>query len=408
MSQAAAKSTAARLRLRLTNTAETIVRSGHPWLFADSIREQNRAGQTGELAVIYDRNDKFLAVGLFDAESPIRVRILHAGKPQTIDSTWWNAHLKKTLARREKLFDATTTGYRLIHGESDGWPAMVLDKYDSTLVLKIYSAAWLPRLEEIFALLQEKIPCERIVLRLSRNIQPPAEKQFQRRDGQILFGVSPEGTVIFSENGIRFEADALRGQKTGFFLDQRENRAEVGKLAHGKKVLNAFSFSGGFSVYAARGGATSVTDLDISSHALESAKRNFALNKNFPAVASCCHETVQADCFEWLEKTADKFDLIVLDPPSLAKRATEREGAIRAYERVNSHGIMRLSRDGILVAGSCSAHVSAPEFFDAVRRAAAKSGRKFTELKTLQHPPDHPAGFKEAEYLKVIYLKFAA
>jgi 23S rRNA (cytosine1962-C5)-methyltransferase len=406
MNPVAANQTAVRLRLRITTAAETIVRSGHPWLFADSIREQNRDGETGEIAVIYDRNDKFLAVGLFDADSPIRVRILHAGKPQTIDSTWWKAHLEKSLERRAKLFDAATTGYRLIHGESDGWPALVLDKYDSTLVLKIYSAAWLPRLEEILALLREKIPCERIVLRLSRNIQPLAEKQFQRQDGQILFGSTPPAPVIFSENGIRFEADVLRGQKTGFFLDQRENRAEVEKLARGKKVLNAFSFSGGFSVYAARGGATSVTDLDISAHALESAKRNFALNENFPAVANCRHETVQADCFDWLEKTTDKFDLIVLDPPSLAKRATEREGAIRAYERLNSLGIMRLSRAGILVAGSCSAHVSAPEFFDAVRRAAIKAGRKFTELKTLQHPPDHPATFKEAEYLKVIYLKF--
>jgi 23S rRNA (cytosine1962-C5)-methyltransferase len=400
--------TATRLRLRLTATAETIVRSGHPWVFADSIREQNRAGQTGELAVIFDRNDKFLAVGLFDADSPIRVRILHAGKPQTIDFAWWNARLEKSLEHRAKLFDATTTGYRLIHGESDGWPALVLDKYDSTLVLKIYSAAWLPRLDEILALLKEKIPCERIVLRLSRNIQATAEKQFQRRDGQLLFGAAPEGAVIFSENGIRFEADVLRGQKTGFFLDQRENRAEVEKLSSGKKVLNAFSFSGGFSVYAARGGAKSVTDLDISAHALESAKRNFALNKNFPGVANCRHEMVQADCFEWLEKTPEKFDLIVLDPPSLAKRATEREGAIRAYEHLNSLGMTRLSRDGTLVAGSCSAHVSAAEFFDAVRRAAVKSGRKFTELKTLQHPPDHPAGFKEAQYLKVIYLKFAA
>ena len=407
MSQSAANQTAARLRLRLTNTAETIVRSGHPWLFADSIREQNREGITGELAVIYDRNDKFLAVGLFDAESPIRVRILHAGKPQTIDSTWWKAHLEKAIARREKLFDVTTTGYRLIHGESDGWPALVLDKYDSTLALKIYSAAWLPRLDEILALLKENIPCERIVLRLSRNIQPLAEKHFQRRDGQILFGSPPSGAVIFSENGIRFEADVLRGQKTGFFLDQRENRAEVEKLAHGKKVLNAFSFSGGFSVYAARGGAKSATDLDISAHALESAKRNFALNQNFPGVANCQHEIIQSDCFDWLEKTAGKFDLIVLDPPSLARRAAEREGAIRAYERLNSLGIMRLSRDGVLVAGSCSAHVSAPEFFDAVRRAASKSGRKFAELKTLRHPPDHPASFKEAEYLKVIYLKFS-
>jgi 23S rRNA (cytosine1962-C5)-methyltransferase len=396
------------LRLRLTATAESIVRSGHPWVFADSVREQNRAGQTGELAVIYDRNDKFLAVGLFDVDSPIRVRILHAGKPQTIDSAWWKAHLGKSLARREKLFDATTTGYRLIHGESDGWPGLVLDRYDSTLVLKLYTAAWLPRLEETLTLIKEKVSCERLVLRLSRNIQAAAEKQFQRRDGQMLFGASPAGAVIFSEHGIRFEADVLRGQKTGFFLDQRENRREVELLAHGRKVLNAFSFSGGFSVYAARGGAVSVTDLDISAHALESAKRNFALNQNYSSLVACRHETVQADAFKWIESDAGKFDLIVLDPPSLAKRATEREGAIHAYERLNSLGIQKLSRDGILVAGSCSAHVSAADFFDAVRRAALKSGRKFAELKTKLHPPDHPAGFKEAEYLKVIYLKFAA
>jgi 23S rRNA (cytosine1962-C5)-methyltransferase len=289
----------------------------------------------------------------------------------------------------------------------------VLDRYDTTLVLKLYTAAWLPRLEQILVLFKEKIPCERIVLRLSRNIQAEAERRAPaRRDGEIIHLQRAElvlgAPVVFSEHGIRFEADVLRGQKTGFFLDQRENRREVEALSRERRVLNAFSFSGGFSVYAARGGAKSVTDLDISAHALESAKRNFALNKNFPGVAACRHETVQADAFKWIESDAGKFDLIVLDPPSLAKRESERATAIRAYEKLNSLGIARLSRDGILVAGSCSAHVSAAEFFDAVRRAAMKSGRKFTELKTLQHPPDHPAGFKEAEYLKVIYLKFAA
>jgi 23S rRNA (cytosine1962-C5)-methyltransferase len=408
MSHDDANQTAAtRLRLRITAAAETIVRNGHPWLFADSIHESNRAGQLGELAVIYDRKDKFLAVGLFDPDSPIRVRILHAGKPQTIDSAWWQTRLAKSLAIRRDLFDVQTNGFRLIHGESDGWPGLVLDKYDSTLVMKIYTSAWLPRLEETVSLFKEKIPCERIVLRLSRNIQVTAEKQFQLRDGQVLFGSTPDAPVIFFENGLRFEADVLRGQKTGFFLDQRENRRELETLARGRRVLNAFSFSGGFSVYAARGGAKSVTDLDISAHALESSKRNFALNQNFPGVANCRHEIVQADAFEWLAASAEKFDLIVLDPPSLAKRAVEREGAIRAYERLNSLGIQKLARDGILVAGSCSAHVSAVEFFDAVRRAAMKSGRKFAELKTLWHPPDHPASFKEAEYLKVIYLKFA-
>src|ERR1019366_4157293 len=237
------------------------------------------------------------------------VRILHAGRPQTLDAAWWQAHLAQALARRAGLFDATTTGYRLIHGESDGWPGLVLDRYDTTLVLKLYTAAWLPRLDEILALIKERIASGRLVLRLSRNIQPFADKQFHRRDGQVLFGSTPTGQVIFSENGVRFEADVLRGQKTGFFLDQRENRADIHKLARGKKVLNAFSFSGGFSVYAARGGAKSVTDLDISAHALESAKRNFTLNLNLPGVAASRHETVQADAFAWLAAGGDKFDL---------------------------------------------------------------------------------------------------
>lgn len=396
-----------RLRLRVTPSAETAVRSGHPWVFADSIQDSNRPGQSGEIAVIYDRKDKFLAVGLFDPNSPIRVRILHAGKPQVIDAAWYQSRLEQALIRRAGLFDAQTSGYRLVHGESDGWPGLVLDRYDTTLVLKLYTAAWLRRLDDLVALLKARVPFERIVLRLSRNIQTEAERCAPPRfDGEILSGSTPAGPVIFSENGIRFEAEVLRGQKTGFFLDQRENRREVEALANGRRVLNAFSFSGGFSVYAARGGATSVTDLDISAYALESSKRNFALNKNVPAVAACRHETVQADAFEWIEKSPAKFDLVVLDPPSLAKRAAERNGAVRAYERLNSLGIERLAKDGILVAGSCSAHVTAAEFFDAVHQTARKSGRKFVELKTTQHPPDHPAGFKEAQYLKVIYFKF--
>jgi 23S rRNA (cytosine1962-C5)-methyltransferase len=405
---AANQPAATRLRLRITAAAETAVRSGHPWVFSDSVRESNRAGQTGELAVIYDRKDRFLAVGLFDPDSPIRVRILHTGKPQTIDRAWWQARLEQALARRRDLFDAQTTGYRLIHGESDGWPGLVLDRYDTTLVLKLYTAAWLPRLADTLALFKENVPGERIVLRLSRNME---RRPLARRDGEIIYSehAVPEAgaPVIFQESGLRFEADVVRGQKTGFFLDQRENRREVETLSRGRRVLNAFSFSGGFSVYAARGGATAVTDLDISAYALAAAKRNFALNKNCPGVAACHHDTAQGDAFEWLAASAAKFDLVVLDPPSLAKRATERAGALRAYDRLASLGIARLASDGILVAGSCSAHVPAEEFFETVRRAALKTGRKFAELKTLRHPPDHPATFKEAEYLKVIYLKFA-
>jgi 23S rRNA (cytosine1962-C5)-methyltransferase len=403
-------------------------------VYADSVREQNRAGVAGELAVIYDRNDTFLAVGLFDPDSPIRVRVLHAGKPQTIDAAWWTARLDAAVRKRDGWFDERTNGFRLINGESDGWPGLVLDRYDTTLVLKVYTAAWLPRLEEIVALIRERLKPERIVLRRSRNLQAtvgreetsphPGPLPFRRgegespsaggrswRDGESVFqqrAGSEAGTpVVFLESGLCFEADVVRGQKTGFFLDQRENRRLVESLARGRAVLNAFSFSGGFSLYAARGRAKSATDLDISRHALESAQRNFVLNQTVEAVAQCRHETVQTDAFAWLAGNPErKFELIVLDPPSLAKREAERTGAIRAYGKLAEDGIKHLAQGGILVACSCSAHVSAEEFFGAVRLAAGNSGRKFAELKTTRHAPDHHATFAEAQYLKGIYLRF--
>jgi 23S rRNA (cytosine1962-C5)-methyltransferase len=401
-----------RLRLRVTAAAESIVRSRHPWLFADSIREQNREGETGELAVIYDRQDKFLAVGLFDPDSPIRVRILHAGKPATIDDAWWRERLGSTMARRAGLLDATTNAGRLIHGESDGWPGLVLDRYDTTVVLKLYSAAWLPRLDEVLGWIRHELSPGQLVLRLSRNIQDVARSRFQRVEGWLAAGttddksVAVSNPVVFQETGLRFEADVIKGQKTGFFLDQRENRRRVEGLATGRDVLNAFSFSGGFSLYAARGGAKSVTDLDISVHALESARRNFALNQSLPTIARCPHETIQADAFQWLERNRDRrFDLIVLDPPSLARREAERAGAIQAYGALAGSGIRALRPGGILVAASCSAHVSSGEFFGAVRAAAGSSLRTFEELDTTGHPPDHPAIFPEARYLKCIYLR---
>jgi len=396
-----------RLRLRITAAAEAQLRAGHPWLYGDSVREQNRDGAAGELAVIFDRQDKFLAVGLFDPDSPIRVRILHVGKPQTIDAAWWSARLAQSVELRRTLFDDQTNGYRLINGESDGWPGLVLDRYDQTLVMKLYTAAWLPRFEEIANLIRSQLNLQRLVLRLSRNIQPAARKILLSEDGQIVYGDRLEACPTFLENGIRFEADVCHGQKTGFFLDQRENRRAVESLAKGRHILNAFSFSGGFSLYAARGGATSVTDLDISAHALASAERNFALNESISAVARCDHKSIQADAFDWFAANEQrKFDLIVLDPPSFAKRETERAGAIRAYEKLAGLGIQHLANGGILVACSCSAHVTAEEFFEAIRRSAAKSARPFQEIQTTRHAPDHHATFKEADYLKGIYLHF--
>lgn len=403
-----------RLRLRVTAAAEEMLRHGHPWLFADSVREQNRPGQRGELAVVYDRKDRFLGIGLFDPSSPLRVRMLHAGKPVVLDAEWWRQRFESALERRRSLFDARTDGYRWIHGESDGWPGLVLDRYGGTLVLKLYTAAWLPRLALVLGLIRERLQPERLVLRLSRNTQELARVEFGLEDGQDLGPAETAGqelptqaaAVEFRETGLRFAADVVRGQKTGFFLDQRENRRRVEALAQGREVLNAFSFSGGFSLYAARGGATAVTDLDISAHALAAGQRNFALNAADPLVARCQREAVKADAFAWLEQnTTRTFRLVILDPPSLAQREAERSGAIQAYARLAANGLRALRPGGVLVAASCSAHVSAAEFRAAVGAAAQAAGRPWREREVTGHPPDHPATFPEAQYLKCVYLQ---
>jgi 23S rRNA (cytosine1962-C5)-methyltransferase len=400
-----AASKPSRLRLRIAPTAERHLRGGHPWLFDASIREQNRPGAAGELAVVYDKQDRFLAIGLYDPESPIRVRVLHCGKPITLDDAWWRARFAAAVDQRAQWFGPETTGYRLVHGESDGFPGLVLDRYSDALVLKLYSAAWLPHLATLRILLETKFPQRAVVLRLSRNIRE-ATARAGLEDGMVWQGTLAEERQVFLENGLRFHADIRRGQKTGFFLDQRDNRQKVGALAAGSDVLNAFSFSGGFSLYAARGGARSVVSLDISEHALKEAEENFALNRSLPSVAAACHETVQADVFEWFRSAERnrRFGLVVVDPPSLAKRETERARAIVAYRQLAVSALEKVRAGGHLVAASCSGHVSAPEFFAVVRAAAVASGRRWTELETTDHPPDHPAGFPEAKYLKCIYL----
>ena len=408
-----------RLRLRVSPTAESIVRGGHPWVFSDSIRDQNREGTAGELAVLYDRKDRFLALGLYDPESPIRVRILHSGKPVTLDAGWWRTRLTDSLAvRTPEAIGPDTDGFRWINGESDGWPGLVLDRYANHLVLKVYSAAWLPHLARIAALIHEVLQPEFLVFRVSRNIEDQA-RLAGLPGGTVIPPVhspsstgtatndasTPGGNVVFRETGLRFEADVVRGQKTGFFLDQRENRRKVAALCDGRAVLNAFSFSGGFSLYAARAGAASVLDLDLSAHALESGRRNFELNRDLPNVSACHHEQVQGDAFGWLEDgPVRQFDVVVVDPPSLAKKEVERERAIQAYGRLAASALRRVRSGGTLISASCSAHVSADEFFGVVREAAKSSQRRWTELETTGQPIDHPARIPEARYLKAIYL----
>ncbi len=393
-----------RLRVDLFPRAETAVRSGHPWVYADSIKSQNRDGETGELTVMYDKRDRFLAVGMFEADSPIRVRILHCGKPATLDREWWMGKARESLEKRTgSVLNARTDGARVINGESEGFPGLVADLYAGTLVVKIYAAGWLARWEEMESVMREVFSPDFLVLRMSRNVAGRAG-DYGLDEG--FRGDTGKDTVVFSENGIRFESAVLMGQKTGFFLDQRDNRSRVEGLASGRDVLNVFSFSGGFSLYAARGGARSVTDVDISGHALESAERNFHLNGNDPAISGVRRLGIQADAFRWLEEAGESYDLIIVDPPTLAKRSAEREGAVRAYRRLNSRAISMLRPGGILLAASCTAHVSSGDFYRLVEEEACSSGRQFHELWRSAHAADHPAGFPEVRYLKALCLEF--
>lgn len=399
------------IRVRLKPVAESIVRRGHPWVFAESLREQSREGVSGDLAVIFDRRDKFLGAGLYDADSPLRIRVAHVGKPTALDGAFWRGRILASFQRREGLFGDDTNGFRLINGESDGLPGLVLDRYDTTLVLKLYTSAWLPHLPTVIAALRESCPASGVVLRLARNLKEIARARAGLEDGKTIVEgqarTEAVETVVFRENGLLFHADVRRGQKTGFFLDQRENRQRVERLSAGRDVLNCFSFSGGFSLYAARGGARSVTDVDISEHALRSARENFRLNCGEAAVAKARHVTVLANVFDWLNgEAAGHFGIVVIDPPSLARKAVDREGALKAYRQVFSAGIRRVASGGILVAASCSAHVRAEEFYQLVRDEALRSGRRFRELERSARAADHPASFAEAEYLKAMFLTF--
>jgi 23S rRNA (cytosine1962-C5)-methyltransferase len=394
---------ARRLALHVKPAAERALKAGHPWLFEDAITDANYTGAAaGTLAVVFDYRDRFLGVGLYDPHSPIRVRVLQHHTPAQINRDWFAGVLQAAAARRAGLGAALTTGYRLVYGANDGLPALIVDRYAGTLVMKLYSAAWLPHLGDLLPVLVDTVGAERLVLRLSRQV---AEGEtFGLWDGQTLYGPPPEGPIRFRENGLWFAADVLDGHKTGFFFDQRENRSRVGELAAGKaEVLDVFAYTGGFSVYAAAGGAAHVTSLDISGPALAAARHNMALNADHPNVTAATHDMLAADAFEAMAGMAGegrRFDMVIVDPPAFAKQASEADGALRAYRRLAGLATELLRPGGQLVMASCSSRVTADDFFRTVQQASAYPLR---EIERTGHALDHPVTFAEGVYLKCLF-----
>jgi 23S rRNA (cytosine1962-C5)-methyltransferase len=401
-----------RLAVRLTADALRQVRAGHPWVYADSITSASHDGAVGDLAVVFDQDRKFAAIALFDPTSPIRLKVLHHGKPITIDRAFWRERLTAALDLRRSLAasgddrDDATTGYRCVNGENDGMPGFVLDRYDRTLVLKLYSAMWVPHLPTIVPLIDELLHPEALVLRLARSIEPALLHGLE--EGDALLGTAPTEPVLFRERGLVFEADVVHGQKTGHFLDQRDNRALFGSMVRGAEVCDVFASTGGFTVHAAAGGATSVVAIDLSAPTLAVAQRNLQHNMHLPAVAACRFTPVVADAFREMERLARngrRFDAIVVDPPSFAQRQHEADRALAAYSKLTTLAVRLLRPGGLLVQCSCSSRVTAEQFHRTVALAASRAGRPFDEIRRTAHAVDHPVRFTEGAYLKAVFAR---
>ncbi len=395
-----------RLAVRLTPDALRQVRGGHPWVYDASITSVTEGGQPGDLAVIFDHSRRFVAIGLYDPNSPIRIKVLHTGKPVTIDADWWRSRISAALARRIPLRDAGhTTGYRCIHGENDGFGGLVLDRYADSYVLKLYSEAWFAHLGTLIPLFEELLRPTALVLRLSRRV---AGEGTPLPEGSTLIGKVPTGRVPFREHGLTFEADLAEGQKTGHFLDQRDNRALIGTMAQGAHVLDVFSSSGGFTVHAAAGGAASVHSIDMSPASIQLARHHMEINASVRPVAACRHETTIGDAFDAMDalvRKRQKFGIVIIDPPSFAQRQSSVGGGLQAYRRLTALGLSLVQPGGILLQASCSSRITADRFYDAIVGVATSRGDELDEVALTGHALDHPIGFPEGAYLKAMIAR---
>ncbi|MEQ8439425.1 MAG: class I SAM-dependent rRNA methyltransferase [Ilumatobacter fluminis] len=396
-----------RMAVRVTRDALRQIRGGSPWLYDGSIESISHDGAIGDLAVVFDHDRKFAAIGLYDPTSPIRVKILHQGSPRQIDDDFWRERIAAALDRRSGLADdPETNAYRMVHGENDGLPGLVVDRYAGTLVVKLYTPAWFPHLRRIVDALAATQRHDRVVLRLGRSVA--SGETFGLSDGDVIVGPPVDGPVTFVERGLTMEADVVHGQKTGHFLDQRDNRALVRGMAAGLDVLDVFSSTGGFALSAAAGGATSVHLVDQSAPALETAERNIAHNRQLGEVRRCAVHTTVGDAFDvltTLAKRDERFDLVIVDPPSFASNQAAVDRALAAYARLTRLALAVTERGGTLVQASCSSRVTTDDFVQTVLDAAASAHREVHLTRRTEHAVDHPIGFEFGAYLKAVYLR---
>lgn len=377
----------------------------HPWIFSGAINKMDEEIAEGDFVRILTQKGDFIAVGQFQIGS-IAVRVL-SFRDISIDRNFWISRLSAAwevrkalnILRSDNAHGYSNTTYRLVHGEGDNLPGLIIDIYGKTCVMQAHSVGIHVCRNEIAQALKAVLGNDLDSIYYKSETTLPFKAELGQENG-FLYGETDNDIAI--ENGLRFHIDWLRGQKTGFFIDQRENRSLLEHYAKGRSVLNMFCYTGGFSVYAMRGGAKLVHSVDSSAKAIELTNQNIALN--FPDDSR--HDAFCEDAFKYLDDHDDKYDLIVLDPPAFAKHRNALKNGLRGYTRLNVKGFERIRHGGILFTFSCSQVVTKDHFRQAVFTAAAQAGRKVRVLHQLHQPADHPINIyhPEGEYLKGLVL----
>lgn len=373
----------------------------HPWVFSGAIARVEGEPEEGEIVDVYTSKKEFIACGHFQIGS-IAVRVLSFVQ-ETIDHEFWVRKLAVAKDLRVALGligNPQNNTYRLVHGEGDNLPGLIIDVYDHTAVMQAHSAGMHVYRMEIADALSEVMGdvIENIYYKSETTL--PFKADLLSTENGFIKGGSPENVAM--ENGLKFHVDWLKGQKTGFFVDQRENRHLLERYAKGRNVLNMFCYTGGFSFYAMRGGANLVHSVDSSAKAIDLTNENVELN--FPGDAR--HKAYAEDAFKYLDRMGDQYDLIILDPPAFAKHRDALRNALRGYTKLNAKAFEKIRPGGILFTFSCSQVVNKENFRNAVFTAAAQSGRSVRILHQLTQPGDHPVNIyhPEGEYLKGLVL----
>lgn len=390
--------------LYLKRGKEESLRRFHPWIFSGAIHHYEGQPEEGDLVRVMTAEGDFIAVGHWQIGS-IAVRVL-SFIDEPIDGAFWQRKLSTALDARKAIGVAanpTNDTYRLVHGEGDNLPGLVIDMYGQTAVMQAHSVGMHVARHEIAEALKTVMGDALSNIFYKSETTLPFKAELGQENGFLLGGNADN---VAMENGLRFHIDWLRGQKTGFFVDQRDNRSLLEHYSNGRAVLNMFCYTGGFSVYALRGGARLVHSVDSSAKAVDLVNANVALN--FPGDAR--HEAFAEDAFKFLQQmNKDAYDLIILDPPAFAKHKDALRNALKGYTRLNARAFEKIRPGGILFTFSCSQAVSKDQFRMAVFTAAAQSGRSVRILHQLHQPADHPVNIyhPEGEYLKglVVYVE---